>query len=55
VSTVKLPCGCEYTRDSRDREEHTVFCVPHKKEFDMRHAAAVASCSHANYDLVTPE
>ena len=45
-------CGCEYTVDSRGREQITSMCMEHELEFIVRHASAVASCSHANRDLV---
>jgi hypothetical protein len=47
-------CGCEITTDHRGNEQLSILCIPHKKEFDMRHAAAVESCSHVNRDLVSP-
>jgi hypothetical protein len=52
MSATKLPCGCEYVRDGRERETLTKLCIPHKKEFDQSHAAAVATCSHVNRDLL---
>jgi hypothetical protein len=58
MKTIKLvdhktgaTCGCEYTVDSRGRECITKMCMEHDLEFIVRHAAAVASCSHANRDL----
>jgi hypothetical protein len=49
---VTLPCGCQH-----NEKEWITLCIPHKKEFDMRHAAAVESCSHVarnkNIDLVS--
>lgn len=50
--TVKTPCGCEYTVDARGREEWSQMCQEHEQEAIVRHAAAVASCSHVNRDLV---
>ena len=47
-----VACGCEYTVDGRDQEQWSRLCIPHKKEFDMRQAAARVSCSHANRDLI---
>ena len=58
MRTIKLKgkdgssCGCEYTVDGRGREQHTKFCMEHETTFIARHAAAVASCSHINRDLV---
>jgi hypothetical protein len=58
VSTHKIKdakgvaCGCEYTVNARDREEMTQMCQEHEAEHIARHAAAVASCSHVNRDLV---
>jgi hypothetical protein len=48
-------CGCEYTVDSRGREEVTRMCQEHETEHITRHAAAVLSCSHVNRDLVGEE
>lgn len=47
-----VACGCEITVDSKGREWLSTLCIPHKKEFDMRHAAAAESCSHVNRDLI---
>jgi hypothetical protein len=44
-------CGCEYTVDKRGNELITRMCMEHEQEYTARHAAAVASCSHANRDL----
>jgi hypothetical protein len=55
VSTVKPLCGCEITTDKLGREWLSTLCIQHKKEFDMRHAAAALSCSHVNRDLVESE
>jgi hypothetical protein len=59
VSTHKIrdpkgvACGCEYTVDKRQRESITKMCQEHESEFIVRHAAAVASCSHVvNHDLI---
>jgi hypothetical protein len=44
------PC-CKHVVDKQGREiAH--LCEQHQKEFDERRAAAVASCSHVNRDLV---
>lgn len=47
-----VACGCEHTVDGHGRNWWSKICIQHKKEFDMRHAAARASCSHVNRDLV---
>jgi hypothetical protein len=46
-----VACGCEFTRDKNGREQITNMCIEHEHQFIVRHAAAVASCSHANRDL----
>ena len=46
-------CGCEYTVDRVGSELITKMCQEHEIEFIVRHAAAVASCSHTvNHDLI---
>ena len=45
-------CGCEFIVDKRGQETMTKVCQEHENEFIARHAAAVASCSHVNLDLV---
>jgi len=58
MSTTKIrdragvACGCEFTTDSRGREEISRMCQVHEIEFIVQRAAAVASCSHINRDLV---
>lgn len=58
MRTVKIldkagvACGCEYTVDKRDQQRISKMCQEHEIEFIARHAAAVASCSHVNRDLV---
>jgi hypothetical protein len=47
-----VACGCEYTVDERGREQVSKMCQEHEAEFIVRHAAAVASCSHVNRDLI---
>jgi hypothetical protein len=48
-----VTCGCEYTTGARGQlDVWTQTCQEHEREFIARHAAAVASCSHANRDLV---
>ena len=47
-----VECGCSFTRDSHGREAMQTLCEEHRTEFNQRHAAAVLSCSHANWDLV---
>ena len=47
-----VACGCEYTLDKHQRELMTQVCMEHEVEFIVRHADAVASCSHVNRDLV---
>ena len=47
-----VTCGCEYTVDNRGRKEWSKMCMEHETTFIARHAAAVASCSHINRDLV---
>lgn len=57
MSTHKLrdgngvACGCEYTVKG-NQETMSKMCQEHEMEHAARHAAAVASCSHANRDLV---
>lgn len=53
VDRAGKSCGCEYTADGRGQEIMTKVCQEHESEFIVRHASAVASCSHANHDLVT--
>ena len=52
MRTVKLKCGCEFVRDARDDERVSKLCMEHEQEFIVRHAAAAASCSHINRDLI---
>lgn len=58
MSTTKIKdakgvaCGCEFTTDAKGREQMSQMCMEHEVQFIERHAAAVASCSHANRDLV---
>jgi hypothetical protein len=47
-----VACGCEYQRLPGEREQISRMCMEHEQEFIVRHAAAVASGSHANHDLV---
>ena len=52
LDTRGVPCGCEYAVDPRGSERYTKMCQEHEIEHITRHAAAVASCSHVNRDLV---
>lgn len=52
VDGKEVACGCEWTRDRAGREQWSQMCMGHEHEFIVRHAAAVASCSHVNRDLV---
>lgn len=56
VNDIGAPCGCEITTDHKGHEMWTMMCIPHKKEFDMRRAAARESCSQVyrdrNLDLI---
>jgi hypothetical protein len=42
-----VACGCEYTVKG-SQELITKMCQEHEMEFTVRHAAAVASCSHVH-------
>jgi hypothetical protein len=44
-------CGCEYTKQG-EREQMSKMCMEHEIERLARHAAAAASCSHINRDLI---
>lgn len=52
VDGKDVACGCKFTRDAAGRELMSDVCQEHESEFIVRHAAAVASCSHANRDLI---
>ena len=47
-----VACGCEYTVDKRGSEEITRMCQEHEAEHIVMAAAAAASGSHVNRDLV---
>lgn len=52
IDRAGATCGCEYTVE-RNQEQITRVCQEHEAEFIVRHAAAVASCSHVNLDLIS--
>ena len=52
MSKHKFPCGCAYVTDKRGQEVITEVCPEHEAEHIAFHAASIASCSHANRDLV---
>lgn len=52
VDGKSVACGCEYTVHRNGAEEISKVCQEHELEFIVQRAAAVASCSHVNHDLI---
>lgn len=48
------PCGCTESREKSGRETVSL-CAQHRAEFDARHQAAVASCSHVYREQQEPQ
>ncbi len=57
LNDAGVACGCETATDRQGREVFAFMCIQHEKDFSIRHAAAVESCSHArrdqNLDLIS--